>query len=130
MNRQKETDLNNGFQEISESIKEMVVQTQLDIMLNTNTKLIELYFNIGKIISKNFSWGNKFVETLAFDLKLSFPSSKGFSTRNLNYMKAFYEEYKNNNEILQLVAKIPWKHNIILIQKVKDKTIRKWYMNK
>ncbi len=43
-------------------------------------------------------------------------------------MKKFYNEYKDDAEIVQLVAQLPWTHNIILIEKAKDKTIRKWYM--
>ena len=62
------------------------------------------------------------------ELKNSFPNLKGFSVRNLNYMKAFYEEYKDDSEFLHLGAKLPWKHNISLMEKVKDKEIRKWYM--
>lgn len=98
--------------------------------MHTNTKLVELYFNIGKVLSTNFIWGNKFVETSAIELKLSFPNIKGFSVRNLNYMKAFYEEYKEDTEILQLVAKLSWKNNLTLMQKVKDKNIRLWYVKK
>ena len=108
----------------------MVVNTQLEIMIDANKKLINLYYNIGKIISDNYKWGNKFVDNLALELKLSFPNLKGFSARNLNYMKAFYEEYKNDKEFLQLVAKLPWTHNIKLIQKIKNKQIRKWYIGK
>ena len=45
-------------------------------------------------------------------------------------MKAFYVEYKDDNEFVQLVAQIPWKHNIILMQKIKNKSVRKWYIEK
>lgn len=45
-------------------------------------------------------------------------------------MKAFYKEYKDDKEFVQLVAQLPWKHNITLMQKVKDKEICKWYMNR
>lgn len=31
---------------------------------------------------------------------------------------------------MQLVAQLPWKHNITLMQKVKNKEICKWYMIK
>jgi len=122
--------LDKSFQEITNSIKNMVTSTQLEIMIGANTRLINLYYNIGKTISDNYEWGNKFVDNLAMELKLSFPNLKGFSARNLNYMKAFYEEYKDDEEILQLVAKLPWKHNITLMQNIKDKSIRKWYMEK
>lgn len=45
-------------------------------------------------------------------------------------MKTFYNEYKDDAEFVHLGAQLPWKHNITLMQKVKDKTIRKWYMKK
>lgn len=122
--------LDKSFQEITNNIKNMVTSTQLEIMIDANTRLVNLYYNIGKTISDNYEWGNKFVDNLAMELKLSFPNLKGFSSRNLNYMKAFYEEYKDDEEFLHLGAKLPWKHNIALIEKVKDRNIRKWYMQK
>lgn len=122
--------IDKSFQEITNNIKNMVTSTQLEIMMDANNRLINLYYNIGKTISKNYEWGNKFVNDLAMELKLSFPNLRGFSARNLNYMKAFYEEYKDDEEFLHLGAKLPWKHNLALIQKVKDKNIRKWYMEK
>ena len=91
--------------------------------MNANSNLVNLYFRIEKIIYENFSWGSKFVSNVATELKLTFPNLKGFSERNLNYMKAFYEEYKDDDEFLHLGAKLPWKHNIELIQKVKDKKV-------
>lgn len=120
--------IDNSFQEITNNVKNMVSKTQLDIMLDANSKLINLYYNIGKTISDNYKQGNKFIDNLALELKLTFPNLKGFSVRNLKYMKKFYNEYKDDAEIVQLVAQLPWTHNIILIEKAKDKTIRKWYM--
>ena len=122
--------LDKSFQEITNSIKEEITNTQLEIMSNANKRLVHLYYNIGKTLEENSNWGNKFIDNVAMELKLSFPKLKGFSVRNLKYMKSFYNEYKDNNEFVQLVAQLPWKHNITLIQKVKDKGIRKWYMNK
>lgn len=121
--------LNNSFQEITDNIKNEISKTQLEIMINANTKLVNLYFYIGKILEENSSWGSKFIDNVAIELKMSFPNLKGFSVRNLKYMKSFYNEYKEvDNEFVQLVAQIPWKHNITLMQKVKDKEVRKWYM--
>ncbi len=120
--------LDKSFQEITNNIKNEISRTQLEIMMNANAKLVNLYFNIGKTLEENSSWGNKFIDNVAIELKMSFPNLKGFSVRNLKYMKSFYIEYKNDNEFMQLVAQIPWKHNLTLIQKVKDKEIRKWYM--
>lgn len=122
--------LDKSFQEITSNIKNAITKTQLEIMTDANKKLVNLYFNIGKILEENSSWGNKFIDNVAIELKMSFPNLKGFSIRNLKYMKSFYNEYKDDEEFVQLVAQLPWKHNITLMQKVKDKEIRKWYMNR
>ena len=122
--------LRRDFHEIFEDIKNDVTKTQFEIMVNANVNLVKLYFRIGKTISKNSNWGDKFIDFLSMELKMAFPRQKGFSIRNLKYMKSFYTEYKDDDEFVQLVAQIPWKHNIILMQKIKDKNIRKWYIEK
>ena len=122
--------LDKSFKSICDGIKKDVKDTQLEIMVNANTNLVNLYYRIGKTLEENSKWGNKFIDNVAFELKNTFPTLKGFSVRNLKYMKAFYNEYKDDNEFVQLVAQLPWKHNITLLQKVKDKNIRKWYMEK
>lgn len=123
--------IDKSFIEITNNIKNTIEQTKLDIMETANKKVVCLYFNIGKILEENGSWGNKFIDNVALELKLSFPNLRGFSVRNLKYMKAFYNEYKEeDNEFVQLIAQLPWKHNIVLMQKIKDKNIRKWYMYK
>lgn len=127
---QEENNINKSFQEIFENIKNDVTKTQLEIMINANANLVNLYYRIGKTIFENSSWGNKFIDYLSMELKIAFPRQKGFSIRNLKYMKSFYMEYKDDNEFVQLVAQIPWKHNIILMQKIKDKNVRKWYIEK
>ena len=122
--------LDKSFREICDGIKKDVKDTQLEIMINANTNLVNLYYRIGKALEENSKWGNKFIDNVAFELKNTFPTLKGFSVRNLKYMKTFYNEYKDNAEFVHLGAQLPWKHNITLMQKVKDKTIRKWYMEK
>ena len=73
--------------------------------------------------------GNKFIDNLSIDLKLEFPNITGFSIRNLKYMKKIAEEYPDFEFVQQVVAQIPWGHNIILLDKVKDIEERKWYIN-
>ena len=48
---------------------------------------------------------------------------------SLRRMKRFYLEYKDEEILPPAVAKLPWTHNIMLIEKVKDKNIRFWYAN-
>ena len=87
-----------------------------------------MYWHIGKIIVDNSKWGNKFIDNLSIDLKLEFPEVTGFSVRNLKYMKKLAEEYPNFEFVQQVVAQIPWGHNIILLDKVKDTNERHWYI--
>ena len=85
----------NKYKNIVENIKQEVLKAQYKAMQAVNKELIFLYWNIGKIILDNSKWGNKFIDNLSIDLKLEFPEIKGFSVRNLKYMKKFAENYPN-----------------------------------
>ncbi len=116
------------FKNIINNIKSEVKQTQFKSMQEVNSNLINLYFRLGKIVSENKKYGNNFVKEVSTELKLSFPNMKGFSERNIRSMRLFYEEYKDDEKWQQLVAKLPWGHNLLLISKLKDKNIRKIYI--
>ena len=116
------------YKQIFENIKQEVLKSQYKAMQAVNTEMIYMYWNIGKIISENIEWGNKFVDNLSIDLKNEFPTIQGFSVRNLRNMRKFYEEYPRIEILQTLSAKLTWSHNILLINKVKDMEIRKWYM--
>ena len=73
-------------------------------------------------------WGKKVVERLSKDLKNEFPDIKGFSPRNLTYMRDFAAAYPDEQILQQAAAKIPWFHNCVLLDKVKDVDERLWYM--
>ena len=118
----------NEYKEIFSSIKNEILKSQYKAMQVVNKELIFMYWNIGKIILNNSEWGNKFIDNLAVDLKLEFPNTTGFSVRNLKYMKKMAEEYPDFKFVQQVVAQIPWRHNTLLIEKIKDKEERKWYI--
>lgn len=99
-------------------------------MENANLELLNLYFRLGKIISKNIKYGNNFIDDISIALKLEFPDMNGFSKRNLYRMKSFYEQYKEFEKLPPVVAKLPWSHNYLLIEKIKDINIRFWYAEK
>ena len=98
--------------------------------LSVNKELIILYHGIGCLINAHKSWGNKFIENLAADIKLAFPEVKGYSVRNLKYMAKFAATYEDEEFVQQAVAQIPWGHTIILLDKISDSTIRNWYIEK
>lgn len=118
--------LEKDFKEIIVSIKKEINQTQVLIMSDANIRLLSLYFKIGKMIYENSKWGDKFIESLEREIKLDFPNIKGFSARNLGRMKKFYTEYMKDEILPPAVAKLPWTHNNIQIDKVKDKAERIW----
>lgn len=103
--------------------------------------MIILYWNIGNTIlerQNKFGWGTSVIENLSKDLMIEFGTMKGFSARNLNKMRQFAVEYpslishNDGAEVIspQVVAELPWGHNIELISKVKDKEKRIWYAQK
>ncbi len=117
------------YKEIFENIRNEILKSQYKAIQTVNKELIFMYWHIGKIIVDNSKWGNKFIDNLSMDLKLEFPNITGFSIRNLKYMKKIAEEYPDFEFVQQFVAQIPWGHNIILLDKVKDIEERKWYIN-
>jgi predicted nuclease of restriction endonuclease-like (RecB) superfamily len=70
------------------------------------------------------------VERLSRDIKVEFPNVKGFSARNLWEMRFFYESYQGDTILQQLVAELPWGHNLVILHAAKDPEERKWYINK
>lgn len=91
-----------------------------------------LYWQIGRDIldrQQQQGWGAKVVNRLAADLQKAFPDMKGFSPRNLKYMRAFATAYQDEQFVQQLAAQIPWFHNCVVLDKVKDSTEREWYIS-
>lgn len=84
---------NNEYLDIVETIKLEIKSAQYKAAVSVNRELIMLYYNIGKIINEHKTWGNKFIENLAADIRISFPGTKGYSIRNLKYMAKFAAEY-------------------------------------
>ena len=116
------------YRNIFENVKNEVLKSQYQAMQAVNKELIFMYWHIGKIILENSQWGNKFVDNLSIDLKLEFPQVKGFSVRNLKYMRKFAKDYPDFEFVQQLVAQIPWGHSIVLMDKIKEINERKWYI--
>lgn len=120
----------NQYLSIIENIKAEIGNSQFKAAVSVNRELIMLYYNIGLIINEHKTWGNKFIENLARDIKLEFPNATGYSVRNLKYMAKFAAEYPDKEFVQQAVAQIPWGHNVVLLDKVSDVMKRKWYIEK
>ena len=118
------------FKCIFENIKNDIRSTRFRIIENANIELINLYFRLGKIIDENWKYGNNFVNELSIELKLEFSDMKGLSPRNLSRMHVLYKEYKDLQNLPPVVANLPWTHNYILLEKIKDFDKRMWYAEK
>lgn len=121
--------LEKDFKKIINEVKNQISNTQIEIFQNANMSLLKLYYNIGKIIYDNSKWGNKFIDEMARELKISFPNIKGFSVRNLKSMKKYYLICSQNEKVQTASAQIPWSHNMLILDKIKDNNKRIWYMN-
>ena len=109
--------LEENFRQIINVIKSDIKESSLKTAIQVNNNLIRLYFRLGKILYDNYEYGNKFIDEVARELKLEYPNATGYSVRNLKYMKKFYSEYKDDELVQQLVAQVPWGHNIVLMDK-------------
>jgi predicted nuclease of restriction endonuclease-like (RecB) superfamily len=111
-------------------IRQQIQHSRLKAALSANAALILLYWEIGQQIllrQGQEGWGAKVIDRLSFDLKEAFPDMQGFSPRNLKYMRAFAEAYPDREFVCRVMAQIPWKTNVTLIEKVKEPEVRLWY---
>ncbi len=123
-------------------IKTRIRQAQVKATLSANAEMIMMYWDIGQIMHKRQQqegWGAGIIPRLSKDLHNELPDIKGFSERNIKFMVQFYKEYgldaaigkqpvSHFEDMKRLVSQIPWGHNILLMQKIKDNSIRFWYM--
>ena len=115
-------------------LKGKVQSAQIKAALKVNEALIQLYWEIGQRITEQqqvSAWGDKVIGQIATDLTRELGGIKGFSRRNLFYMQRLYQFYAAQPEIVQqLVAQIPWGHNILILDKIKDNQQALWYVQK
>lgn len=119
------------YEALLREVKERVGAAQVRAGLSVNRELVLLYWEIGQAILRRQraeGWGAKVVDRLAGDLRQAFPDMRGFSPRNLKYMRAFAEAYPEATFVQQVAAQMPWFHNCILLDKVSDPAEREWYV--
>ncbi|NET39323.1 MAG: DUF1016 domain-containing protein [Cyanothece sp. SIO1E1] len=122
-----------NYDDFLTGLKARIRQAQIKAALAVNRELIFLYWQVGRDILQRQSeegWGAKVIDRLARDLKMEFPDMKGFSPRNLKYMRALAEAYPDEEIVLRLIAQIPWGHNQTLLNKLESQEQRLWYAQK
>ena len=131
----KNLELPTNYKSFLEEIKKRIRSAQLKAAISVNKELIQLYWSIGKDLverQEKESWGTKIIERFGKDIQRAFPGIEGFSRTNIFRMRAFYLNYKIVPQAVgQLgdlpIFNIPWGHNAILLEQVKDLSSRIWY---
>lgn len=151
------------YGELLRKLKEKIKSAQQRAISAVNNELLSVYWEIGNAILQqqlHEGWGTKVIDRLATDLRSEFPEMKGFSPRNIKYMRAFAEAYpdfmqaplaqitnatnstigqqpvaqikntENQNIAImqQAAAQLPWGHHQMLLDKVKTKEEREFYI--
>ena len=148
-----------GYEYWRKTIVSRIENAKLRVSFHVNADLLSLYWSIGSDIlekQQKLGWGAQVIEKLSQDLSRAFPEDRGYSVRNLKYMRAFAEAYPDfpfvqvplaqlqeypiwhvpldrfhgdDNEFVQVpLAQITWYHHISLLSKVKDNTKRALYI--
>ncbi|MCE9637372.1 MAG: PDDEXK nuclease domain-containing protein [Planctomycetes bacterium] len=119
------------YAETLRAIKQRIREERLRVVLAANSVMVLLYWDIGRVIlhrQKREGWGAGVIDLLAEDLRKGYPDMKGFSSRNLLFMRSFAEACPDAEKVKQLVSQLPWGHVIRLLQRVKDPHVREWYI--
>ncbi|MDD4350137.1 MAG: PDDEXK nuclease domain-containing protein, partial [Opitutales bacterium] len=122
-----------GYAEWLGELKDRIHNAQQRASLAVNRELVLLYWQIGRDIlarQANQGWGAKVIDRLAHDLRNAFPEMKGFSPRNLKYMRAVAEAWPEPEFVQQAAAQLPWFHLCTLIDKLATREARDWYLAK
>ena len=127
----KHTTVDKDYAEFLVDIKTRIRSAQTRAALSVNSELVLLYWHIGNDILKRQDeqgWGAKVIARLSHDLSNEFPQMKGFSSRNLKYMRSFASAYPDEAFVQQVAAQIPWFHNCVIMDKLKYLVKREWYI--
>ncbi len=120
----------NDYFQVLESVKTAIQNAQYKAVLGVNREQIHLFWCIGKVIIENSSYGSGFVENLARDIKSEFPNAKGYSVRNLRYMRKFAELFDDIKNLQVPLADLTWYHLQTLMDRVNNKDAYLWYTEK
>ncbi len=139
-----------AYNEFLSDVATAVQQHRVQAIESVQTISNQLYWNIGELIIKKqleFGWGKSVILLLSRDLPQLIGEGVSWSPRNLQFMKQLVAEYSNVNQaashlentnvkqavshleyVKQLVLRVPWRHNILILQKVKDENARIFYL--
>ena len=120
-----------GYGELLEQLKARVRSSQVRAARAANSEVLALYWSVGRDIldrQDRLGWGGKVVDRLAGDLRAEFPDQRGWSRRNLQYMRAFATAWPDREDFVQqAAAQLPWTHVTTLLDRLDTRQDRDWY---
>ena len=145
---------NSDFKSWVSQLKQDIRSAQIRAAIKVNTELLLLYWRMGAEIfekQKTSSWGDGWLKELSYELMAEFPDMKGFSLRNLQYIKQWYLFYNQENTIVQqavaqldddksqasvaqiseeIFFSVPWGHHLYIISQCKEVSRAVFYLKK
>lgn len=118
------------YPELLATVSKHVVTGHRRAVRAANTELLASYWRIGKEIldrQQAEGWGAKVIDRLSADLKRQLPDARGFSPRNLKYMRAFAAAWPDREIVQRSAAQLPWRHHQVLLDKLDNAELREWY---
>lgn len=113
----------NEYNELLRHAVAVIDTARTNIARQVSATASNTYWEIGKLLHErklDSKHGSAVIKRLSVDLKERYPDM-GTSPRQLWNMKAFYERYKDSDQkLLRCVALLPWKHNLLMINKNLD----------
>ncbi len=119
-----------GYAEVLAELKERIQHERVRVVLAANAAMVLLYWDIGRVILERQDregWGARVIDRLSADLSESYPEMKGLSARNLKYMRSFAAAWPDRRIVQELLAQLPWSHQIALLEKLKTPEERLFY---
>ena len=118
-----------GYGDLFEQVKSEVQAARVRAARVVNVEVIDLYWRIGRLIldrRNSEGWGSRVVERLSADLRAEFPGMRGLAPRSLEYMQTFASAWPEPIA-QQPVARLPWGHITVLLDRLDDNQVRQWY---
>jgi predicted nuclease of restriction endonuclease-like (RecB) superfamily len=119
-----------NYDHFLKDLKQRIRTAQVKAALAINQEMVMLYWSIGRDIlqrQESEGWGTKVIDRLAQDLKAAFPDIRGFSPRNIRYMRTFALAYPDEQIVQRSAAQLPWRQTMVVLDKLKDQEQRLWY---
>ena len=122
-----------SYPDFINALIDKIQKQRISITLNANASMIGMYWSVGNAILKKQDeegWGTKVIDRISHDIKVAFPDMSGFSPRNIKNMRRFAAEWPDYEIVQQVVAQLPWRTNLVLLEKLDLIEERLWYARK